>query len=88
MSFQIDGTGARAVITGASSGIGAMYARRLAERGWDLTLVARRGHRLTALADELRSSGRDVRTLSADLGHPQDLERVAHQVAGETWRCW
>src|SRR4051794_26041366 len=59
-----------------------MYARRLAERGWDLTLVARREHRLTALAGDLRTNGRDVRTLSADLGRDEDLDRVAHEVAG------
>jgi uncharacterized protein len=84
VSFPIDGARMRAVITGASSGIGAAYARRLAGAGWDLTLVARRAHRLTALADSLGSAhGRDVRTLSADLGDPADLERVAAEVAGD-----
>ena len=66
-----------AVITGASTGIGAIYAERLAARGYDLVLVARNGERLQALAGRLTAShGRDVRTLSADLTQDADLRRV------------
>lgn len=66
-----------ALITGASSGIGAVYADRLARRGFDLVLVARNAERLRALASRLaQSTGRRVETLAADLSAPQDLERV------------
>ncbi len=66
-----------ALITGASSGIGAVYADRLARAGYDLILVARRADKLRALANELtNSTGRSVETLPADLTRPEDLARV------------
>ena len=66
-----------AVVTGASSGIGAVYADRLAARGYDLILVARRGDRLNALADKLSTTyGRKVQALVADLAQESDLARV------------
>jgi short-subunit dehydrogenase len=66
-----------ALITGASSGIGAAYAERLAERGHDLILVARRRDRLEALAARLAEAhGRKVEIHPADLGDPADLARI------------
>lgn len=66
-----------ALITGASSGIGAVYADRLARRGYDLILVARSRERLDALAVRLANeTGRSVETLAADLGNRADLARV------------
>ncbi len=66
-----------ALITGASRGIGAVYADRLAKRGYDLILVARSEAPLTALSTRLRSeTGRSVSVLSADLNDKADLANV------------
>jgi short-subunit dehydrogenase len=66
-----------ALITGASTGIGAIYADRLAKRGYDLILVARNQSRLTALAGRLKSeTGRSVETIAADLNDKTDLARI------------
>jgi short-subunit dehydrogenase len=66
-----------ALITGASSGIGAVYADRLARRGYDLVLVARNRERLGALADRLAGeTGRKVEVLPADLTNKGDIARV------------
>ncbi|WP_344860541.1 SDR family oxidoreductase [Planomonospora alba] len=71
-----------AVVTGASSGIGAEYAARLAGRGWDVVLVARRADRLEDLALRLRGeTGAAVETLAADLAVPGDLSRVVERAA-------
>jgi short-subunit dehydrogenase len=66
-----------ALITGASSGIGAVYADRLARRGFDLVLVARNGERLQALAARLTAeTGRKIETIAADLTDKKDIARV------------
>jgi uncharacterized protein len=74
MTTQSKGT---ALITGASSGIGAVYAERLARRGYDLTIVARSRGKLDKLATRLTNeTKRSVEVLPADLNDKGDLARV------------
>lgn len=66
-----------ALVTGASSGIGASYADRFARRGFDLVLVARHAGRLATVADRIqRATGRNVETLAADLSDATERSRV------------
>ena len=66
-----------ALVTGASAGIGAIYADRLARRGYDLILVARSQARLDDVAKRVAgSTGRAVRTVAADLNDKADLKRI------------
>src|SRR5258706_15870459 len=65
------------LITGASTGIGAVYADRFARRGHDLVLVARDAARLEAIAGRLHAeTGASIEVLRADLTEPADLARV------------
>ena len=66
-----------ALVTGASTGIGAVYAERLAERGYDVILVARNRDRLNALATTLTTStGRNFEVVVADLGTTEGVRKV------------
>src|SRR3954468_14921369 len=82
MSTSNKGT---ALITGASTGIGAVYADRLAKRGYDLILVARDEARLNALADRLRAdAGVKVEVIKADLTDKADLLKLEQRLATDT----
>lgn len=76
-----------AIVTGASSGLGRGYAERLAARGHDLALVARRADRLEELADALRTAhGVQVDVIPADLADPTAPQRIADEVASRGLR--
>jgi len=74
--------GVRALVTGASSGIGAEFAEQLAAAGADLVLVARRAHLLAELAAGLRERhGVRVAVLPTDLGRPGAVPELVHRLA-------
>ncbi|MFY8149560.1 MAG: SDR family oxidoreductase [Prochlorococcaceae cyanobacterium] len=71
-----------ALITGASRGIGAAAARRLAAAGYDLLLLARSQPELDTLAEELRGQGRRIETASLDLADPAAIVPGLEELCG------
>ncbi|PZW95450.1 hypothetical protein DFS28_107264 [Pseudomonas sp. 478] len=81
-SVQSQGT---ALVTGASSGIGAIYAERLAARGFDLLLVARDQERLEAAASKLRAEhGVQVEVLKADLTQKDEVLKLEQRLRSDS----
>ena len=70
-----------ALVTGASSGIGAVYAERLAARGYDLILVARREARLEGVAKRISAQyDLNIRSIVADLSNAEDLANIVQVI--------
>jgi uncharacterized protein len=82
--FMIDTTVRKAIVTGASTGIGAVYARKLAERGYDIITAARNGGRLDANASRIRAeTGGAVEVVVADLSKPTEVMKLAQRIADD-----
>ena len=77
---RFDLTGKTALITGASSGLGAHFARVLAAAGARVVLAARRADRLTALVEELKQQGHEALAVTMDV---TDADSIAAAVASE-----
>jgi short-subunit dehydrogenase len=73
----------RALVTGASSGLGVAFAERLAADGNDLVLVARRREPMEELAERLRSAGGAVEVVPADLSDHADIAMLERRIAGD-----
>ena len=73
-----------ALVTGASAGMGAAFAREYAARGWDVALVARRRDRLEALAAELRERhGVEALVIPVDLSAPDANQAVLDEITAQ-----
>ncbi|QQR88764.1 MAG: SDR family oxidoreductase [Myxococcales bacterium] len=73
----------RALVTGASSGIGKSFSEQLATQGYELTLVARNQHRLNELKNTLPGKGH--RILVADLSNAAGIEKVCQELTGQSY---
>src|SRR3954470_20411319 len=82
--LQMSGPKGTAVVTGATGGVGALYAAGLAERGYDLVLVGRQQKTLEVVAKAVKQKANvKVETLVADLAQAKDLARVEARISGD-----
>ena len=73
----------RALVTGGSGGIGLAIASRLADEGFQLTLVARNGERLKEIVASLTGTGHDY--IRADLASQPDIDRLSSHIAEQKY---
>lgn len=79
--FRLDGK--RALVTGASRGLGRVMALALADAGADIVITGRTAETLETTAGEIRSRGREARTLQADMGIPSECQAACERVLSE-----
>jgi NAD(P)-dependent dehydrogenase (short-subunit alcohol dehydrogenase family) len=77
-TFALDGR--VAIVTGASSGLGAGFSRALADAGADVVLAARRADRLEDIATSIRDYGRTALCVETDVSHPEQCKALVHSV--------
>jgi short-subunit dehydrogenase len=73
-----------AVITGATGGVGSLYAKGLADRGYDLLLVGRDQSALDALAAKLKTTGQVVKTAACDLSKQGEVDTLAQMLTKDS----
>ena len=76
MAYSIDLAGRVALVTGASSGLGAQFARTLASAGAAVVLVSRRVDKLKALRAEIESQGGDAHVVELDVTNPDSIIKM------------
>jgi gluconate 5-dehydrogenase len=79
--FRLDGK--RALVTGASRGLGREMALALAQAGADVVVVARRPENLQQVAEEIRALGHQAFTVAADVGQPETCQSICEQALAE-----
>ena len=79
--MKIDFAGRAAIVTGASSGIGAAYAKALAEQGADVAILARRVQKLEAVAKECEAFGAKCLPVACDVTDEESIKAAVKQVA-------
>lgn len=83
MMNMFDLTGKVAVITGASAGLGADAAKSYAAQGADVALLARRKEKLTAVAEEIRATGRRAIAVQCDVANEESVKSAVEEVLKE-----
>ena len=87
MAYEIDLSGRVAFVTGASSGLGAQFARTLARSGAAVVLAARRTDRLATLRAEIEASGGDAHVVALDVTDVDSIKAAVNATGGTCKSC-